>query len=264
MHTLATPRALRLHLGLDPADSADDARLSHTLQAASAHLERLAGRRFSPRRQFIAHYTDRQRAGTLLLRADLLALLGLADAVSGQPVPLESIICLPGGDGPHYGLRRADGGALPASLWVEGIWGWHDRWPEAWAASGDAVQDDPLAADARTIAVQDADGPGGGGHSPRFQAGQLVRAGAEYLRLLAVDSEANTLTALRGVSGTVAAAHSGQPAIDVYRPAPDVELLCLRWAAWLYREPDAAPGALPAALLAALEPLRRASVQTFA
>lgn len=256
MHTPATLHALRLHLGLDPADSADSARLVHALRAASAHIERLAGRRFSPRRETIVHQAG-ARGGALLLRADLLHLLALTDAASGQPVALENIVCLPAGAGPFYGLRRADGGALPAALAVDGVWGWHDRWPDAWAASGDAVQADPLPADAAALTVQDADGPASDGQSPRFQAGQLVRADDEYLCVLAVDAEANTLAVRRGAHGTAASAHSGQPALAIYRPAPDVELLCLRWAAWLYREPDAAPGPVPAALLAALDPLRR-------
>lgn len=259
MHTLATLHALRLHLGLGPADSADDARLVHALRAASAHLERLAGRRFSPRRESIAHRADAP-SNSLLLRADLLTLLALTDAASGQAISTESVVCLPEGDSPCYALRRSDGGAFPAALVVDGIWGWHDRWSDAWTPSGDAVQDDPLAADAVALAVQDADGPGGDGQNPRFQAGQLLRVGDEYLSLLAVDDETNTLTVLRGAHGTTAAAHSGGSAIAVYRPAPDVELLCLRWAAWLYREPDVAPGPVPAALLAALEPLRRSGV----
>ncbi|MGQ9887521.1 MAG: hypothetical protein ACUVSX_03430 [Aggregatilineales bacterium] len=259
MHTLATLHALRLHLGLGSADSADDARLAHALRAASVHLERLAGRRFSPRREAIVHRADR-RSRTLLLRDDLLALAGLTDAVTGQPIPLASVVCLPEGGGPFYGLRRADGAAFPAALTVEGVWGWHDRWAEAWTASGDAVQNNPLAADAATISVQDADGPAADGASPRFQAGQLLRVGDEYLRLLAVDAQSNTLTTARGAHGTAAAAHSSGSTIAVYRTAPDVELLCLRWAAWLYREPDAAPAAFPPALLAALEPLRRSRI----
>jgi hypothetical protein len=152
-----------------------------------------------------------------------------------------------------------DGGAFPALL-VEGIWGWHDRWPDAWAASGDSLQAGPLAADATVIAVGDADGPDADGVRPRFQAGQLVRLNDEYVCLLAVDTLANTLSVQRGAHGTSAAIHSGQPRLDVYRPAPDVALLCLRWAAWLYREPDAAPGPLPPALAAALDPLRRSGV----
>ena len=259
MHTLATLHALRLHLGLSPADSADDARLKQALRAASAHLERLAGRRFSPRRETIVHRSDPRQAA-LLLRDDLLHLLTLTDAASGQSIPLENVVCLPEGGGPFYGLRRADNGPFPAALAVEGIWGWHDRWPAAWAASGDAVQNDPLAAEAVTISAQDADGPAADGVRPRFQAGQLLRVGDEYLALLAVNAQTNALTVARGAHGTAAVAHSGRPPIDVYRPAPDVELLCLRWAAWLYREPDAAPDALPPALVAAIAPLQRARV----
>ena len=99
MYTPATLHALRLHLGLDPADSADEVRLSQALRAASAHIERLTGRRFSPRRETIAHRAGPDRT-TLLLRADLLTLVALTDAVSGQVIDLDRIECLPEGDGP--------------------------------------------------------------------------------------------------------------------------------------------------------------------
>ncbi len=121
---------------------------------------------------------------------------------------------------------------------VTGTWGWHERWSQAWRDSADAVQDNPLSSTATTLTVSDADGADSQQRSPRFQVGHLLRIEDEYLRVLAVDSGANTLTVQRGVQGTTAAAHAQTTAIEVYQPPREVESLCLRWAMWLYKEPD--------------------------
>ncbi|MBZ0297180.1 MAG: hypothetical protein K8L99_31765, partial [Anaerolineae bacterium] len=143
---------------------------------------------------------------------------------------------------------------------VIGIWGYHDRWGQAWRASGDSVQDNPLGASATTLSVSDADGADADSESPRFQVGQLLQIGTEYVWLLAIVE--NTLTIQRGANGTTAAEHALDSAISVYRPPLDVEMLCLRWAAWLYKEPDNRTFTItPSQLSAALNPLRRVGVK---
>jgi hypothetical protein len=110
--------------------------------------------------------------------------------------------------------------------------------------------------------VSDADGADSQAIAPRFQAGQLLRIEDEYLRVLEVDSMGNSLMVLRGVHGTTAAAHAQDTQIEVFQVAPEVETLCLRWAMWLYKEPDRGQVEdTPHSFIMALEGLRRTAVK---
>lgn len=255
MYTIATLYRLRQRLGLESA--AEEPRLLAALSAASAQLERLAGRRFVPRYATLEHNLPDLRV--VLLDDDLLELTALED------VDPADVIARPdsGLDGVISVLERRGGLPFPADhLLVSGIWGYHDRWSQAWRGSGDTVQANPLSDSSDTLIVADAAGSDADGESPRFQAGQLIRIEGEYLWVLAVDTETDTLTVQRGANGSTAASHAQGSAIHVYRPALDVEMLCLRWAAWLYKEPDQRGFAsLPAALSGAVGELRRLMVK---
>lgn len=267
MYTLATLDHLRRRLGLAADDTAEDDRLLRALQAASAEVERLTGRRYCPRRATIAHDINLFQATELLLTADLLAITALTNG-DGSALSAADYVTIPAeGDAP-IGVIRLTGGR--AFVWdetplqaveVSGIWGWHDRWSAAWIASADTTQDDPLAPGTTSLTVSDADGADSEAESPRFQVGQLLRIEDEYLWVLAVDSATNTLTVQRGAQGTTAAAHDQNTPIAVYRPPREVEMLVLRWAAWLYHEPDQREAQdIPLKLIRALEPLRRLAV----
>ncbi len=268
MYTLATLYQLRQRLGLSASDTSEDDRLLVALQAASAQIEQAAGRRFTPRLATIEH--DFTHADELLLRDDLLQLDTLTNG-DGSSMDTADVITLPEStlDGPISVLRLTgnqvfvwDESPLRA-VSITGVWGWHDRWSRAWRSSGDSLQDNPLSSSATTLTVSDADGVDSHQQTPRFQVGQLLRIEDEYLRVLAVDTNTNVLTVLRGVNGTTAAAHVQTTPIDIYQPALEVEMLCLRWAAWLYKEPDRNTFAIaPAQLTAALNSLRRVGVQT--
>ena len=86
-------------------------------------------------------------------------------------------------------------GSPLAAIQVTGIWGWHERWSLAWQSGVDSAQDNPLAASATMLQVTD---------SSRFEAGQLLRLGDEYLRLLAIDEARHSLRVLRAAQGTAA------------------------------------------------------------
>lgn len=256
MYTLATLNDLRDHLGFAAADTADDARLLALLEAASTQLEASTRRHFSPRLASIAHDIDLRNAAEIILREDLQQLSSVTDATGD--IALSRITQLRGAV-----LRLNDGSAFSyedtplAAVTVSGIWGYHPDWTNAFLTSGDTVQNSPLSNTATSLSVNDVTG---GGLRPRFQAGQLLRIGAEYLRVLATNSGSNTLTVRRGVRGTSAAEHASGTAIDIYQVPADVTLLCVRWAAWLYREPDMSANPAPPLLLNMLDGLRRISI----
>lgn len=251
MYTLATPDQLRSRLRLDPDDGADDERLWRALTAATARIERDSGRRFTPRRATLPHNPRHPR--DLILLDDLLQLQRLTNG-DGAGIDLRDTETLPAAAEGSVSVLRLRGERRfsgPAAVQVRGIWGWHERWSQAWRRDVDQLQDASLTAAATTLQVAD------GG---RFQPGHLLRLGDEYLRLLSRDTAGRRLQVQRGAQGTTAAAHSRGSAIDVYQPPPNVMLLCLRLASWLHREPDRSPAAdLPADVASELRALRRES-----
>jgi hypothetical protein len=268
MYTIATLYQLQQHLGLD--SGVDDDRLLFALQAASVHIERLAGRQFCPKVATIDHSLDPRRRNELLLSDDLLELDYLSTN-DGATYSLDDVLLVPGNDEPSAVIYLTGGNAftwddtsvLAAS--VTGTWGWHYDWSNAWCDSADVVKNASLGASDTTITVADSQAADAESQSPRFQVGQLLQIEDEYLRVLAITVNAgadDTLTVQRAVNGTTAAAHAQNTIIYSYQPVTNVVGLCLRWAAWLYREPDMpqGDGILPA-FMGELETMRRVSVR---
>lgn len=267
MYTIATLYQLRRLLALDAADTEDDDHLIAMLEAASTMMERIARRRFLPHIATLKHTLHLHNTSELLLRDDLLELTTLSNG-DGSIIDSSDILLLPNiGNEPASIIRLINGQAFSyedtphQAIEVTGIWGWHDQWGTAWLDSNDTVQDDPLSSSATSITITDADGTDAYGESPRFQVGQLLRIESEYMWVIAVDTTANTLTVQRGANGSTAAEHAASSSIEVYQPPFDIEMLCLRWANWLYREPDARMSDdVPGSLLAGLGYLKRVSV----
>jgi len=260
MDVLATLYAIRRHLGFAASDTAEDARLLAALEAASSTIERRTRRHFSPRVATIPHSINRQNVRDLLLTEDLLELQSLTNG-DGTSINIDNAIVLT-----SSAIRLTDGTAFIYSdtpedaVMVTGIWGYHPNWNVAWSNSGDTVLNNPLTAVATTITVNDVDALNSEG-APRFQVGQIVRIDDEYVRVLATDSALNHLTVSRGINGTTAASHTSGTVLEIYQPPLDVVTLCLRWAMWLYKEPDAPAWNLPPVLLDTLDGLRRISVR---
>jgi hypothetical protein len=252
MSTIANLETLKSELGLASADTSEDSRLLRLLKAASASIEGQTNRRFLPYQASIFHSINLRQPQEILLRADLLELQSLKNG-DGASISLDAVQILNDG-----ALRLLDGASFIytespiEAIELTGIWGYHPNWETAWASSGDTVQNNPLSASATTITVTDADAG--------FQVGQLLKIGAEYLLVKAVDSETNSLSVERGAQGTVAVIHNLGASIAIYQVPPNVENLVIRWALWLYREADKTISDLPQSLRTILASLRRISV----
>lgn len=266
MYTIATLYQLRQRLNLAASETADDPRLLATLQAAAAQIEHAADRSYCPRLATIQHSVNPRYTTELLLDDDLLELTSLANG-DGSAISLNVVLTLPA-EGPIAVLRLTGGNAFfwketpLRAVSVTGKRGWHDRWTEAWRSSSDTVQNNPLSSSATIMTVADADGLDAENETPRFQVGHLIRIDSEYLRVLAVNTATNILTIQRGVGGTTAASHTQNTAVYTYQPALDAQMLHLRWAAWLYKEPDNRGFSnAPADLVKGLVGLRRITVK---
>lgn len=261
MNTLATLHRLREHLGFASDDTTEDSRLRHALAAATTLIERYAGRCFVPYRATIAHSVNREDSTHLLLTDDLLALTSVTNG-DGSLIASNDIQLLPGSRLTLHNGAAFNYDSTPVNaIAVEGIWGWHDDWAQAWLSSGDTVQNNPLGSSATSLTVSDADGVDGNGLTPRFQVGQLLRLEAEYAWVTEVNPATQVLTIQRGMNGTTAADHAQNTSIEVYQPSRDAEMLGLRVAAWLYREPNTINGTyMPPMLRPMLDTLRRPRV----
>jgi hypothetical protein len=236
----ATLEALRRELHLpEDVPSPDDERLLDALRAATAWIDQACGRSFAPRVATLLHRGwSRTDAAELVLREDLLELTAVEDA-SGV-LPPDYIERVPA-RGPASLLRRTDGGVFTGRVHVSGIWGWHSGLSPLWLDSGDSIAGvGGISALDDTVLVTDVAGASSLGETPRFQIGQLVRAGGEYMVVTGTDPAADTITVQRGAQGTTAQAHPQGTPLDVFQPLPVVRMLALRIAAALARREPAA------------------------
>jgi hypothetical protein len=242
----------------------EQSRLYSTLVAATHQVELISGRFLMPRSLSIPHMVQRPASAELLLDEDLLELQSVTNGDS-SPIPLDSLEQVDCGllyalDGYQF-LRDNRGKAQPVV--VQGIWGWHDAWSEAWRASQDRVDGTLTPYSTSVIPVMDADASDPVDGTPRFQPGQLLKIGGEYMALQAVDAEENTLRVLRGQLGTSIATHEVGSAIHIYNPPPYLESLIVRWAVWLYQLPQYRQRtSVPADLMLEANALRRVSVKS--
>ncbi len=234
MYTIATLHEYRRHLALAADDTSADADLLRSLQEASHFIESTTQRRYCPRRATLRVDYDPTERDEIVLPDDLLELQGISD----QQGEIENarLRLLPQDADLPTSIVQIRGG-IQGALRIRGIWGWHDRLTTAWRASGEKLTSKTNATTS-TLTVVNAAGNDANGDSPRFQVGQLLRIGGEYLRIIDIDSAGRRLTILRGSQGTTASAHNSGLGIDVYAPPPAIVDVCLRYAELLMRSGD--------------------------
>lgn len=206
MYTLASLDQLHRDLDIPTAETSQDARLIACIEAASRALEQFTGRHFTPFKRVLAHTLPRDPT-TLILDDDLLELTQVRDGggvlapdtyTLWPPEPPYSLLTLRDGR-----VFSGDGGTRPIT--VEGLWGWHDSWRDAFRATGDWVRDTPLLFDAPLLHVGSASAADAQG-DPYFPVGALLRIGAgstaEYTRVTAVNAATQALTLRRADQGT--------------------------------------------------------------
>jgi hypothetical protein len=241
---IASTNDVRREMTDQTVEDGDLQSLYRTLRKVETRFVREVGYGFVPQRRTLTLFSphaDGRVAGdgaTLLLDTPLLAAEtvtnGAAGTVAASAYRLEARETL--------GLTPYDAVTLTAGVWaldgdipvtIEGIWGYHPAYDEAWLPSGDAVKTS-LAESASQLAVNDVDGPDAWGETPRFCPGQLLQIEAEWLEVVAVDTGTNVLTVRRGVNGSTAAAHDVDTAIDIWQADEEAVRAVARWTGLLF------------------------------
>lgn len=297
---LVTLWQLRDELGIADDETGDDKTLRRLLRDGGNWIETIyCQRRFDVRRETQAldyPIRPRQRFGSypvsaawmvselaavndasngiLRLKDDLLVALSVTNG-DGTAVAAGDFWYEPAATTPHFALRMKESASqawVPGSnnntrqcIPVDGLWGYHTNYEQAWADSLDTVEDNPLGASTTVITVNDADGLPEDSDELRFQVGQLLRLGtASAFELVALRvvtlGTPDRLTVKRGVNGTTAAAWPQDTPISIWRPELSVARGLMRLSTWLYRLKDVtfyerisilgtgtkvAPGAIP-------------------
>jgi len=234
MQSLIGLTRLTRHLGLE-ADSLDEnesQRLVLAQSAATDGLERLTGRWLLPRVLSVTLTPLARVRDSLALPHDLLELLSVTD--DGLVVPLDALEHTPDGL-----LRRTDGDAFRAeSVTVRALWAYHPEPTHAWRDSATQTTSVIGELSPGVVVVGTTDSSDSLGLTPRFDVGHMMRLHDELMRVIAVNRTTHTLNFARAVNGSSAGHHDIGTLIHLYTPPHDLETLALRWAAWLYRQPD--------------------------
>ena len=242
MHLTAitTLDAAKQQLQIDSSITVDDDLLRFLLDAASGMIARYTGRHFVPVRATRTYDAlgDHITATTLDLWADLLEASTVTNG-DGAEVQVDRCILHEQNSYPRWQIELVDtrwtySRHPQGAIAIDGIWGYHADYANAWIDTLDAVQAGGIDASATSIDVGNAGGTDAR-HRTRFAVGQVLRIDDEFLEVAEIDTSTDKLTVLRGVLGTTAATHDAGTQIASWAPPPEIEQVCISLVAWLYR-----------------------------
>lgn len=215
---------------------ADDALLASFIASVSRQIDTLAARYYYPRiethyfdvpvlRNWRAQYATAEAVmnGRLLLDDDLLEVTTFTNGdgstfTTGQyklyplnKTPKNEIAILPGAGAQWLPPSSGD---YEGAISIAGVWGYHADYASAWADTSGVLA---AGVDGSTTTWTATAGT--------IRAGYLLKAGSEYAYVRAVQagSTTDTLTVVRGVNGSTAAAHLiSVPLYRWYQPHLDM------------------------------------------
>ena len=241
MFNYVTLDSVKAHYRL-PDTTVDDDKLLDYIDWSSRLIENWKGRRYDPRvqtRVFDCPQANGSGFGVydfalataktnriLRLDDDLLEVVKL---LNGDSVEITDYVTEPANEYPknRIALRSSevfvpsdDGPEQAISL--SGIWGYHDRWAEAWSVLGALTGSLSASADEITVSG--------------VEIGQLLRLDTEYV--LVLDISSTTATVERGYNGTTAAVHASGTDIELFHPMSTIVQCCMRLVKWRYTQKD--------------------------
>lgn len=236
-------------------------------------------KRFTPSSMNVNNYTKLLTLSDYLLEPKTITVNGVAGTWGTD------ILAYPNdGQYPIRTLRIANPSSGPLQSWyprtvqpdsyweciaITGFWGMRTYYPSmGFFDSG--VTAPVMNAAQPTIVVTDVAGPDAYNRTPLFSPGNLLRIDDELMEVVKVDSPTKTLTLIRGMRGSTAAAHTAGTAIQIFEVEEDIANCATRQVGLLYERrasyqqittyPDGVSVTYPSDLLAEV----RATVQRFA
>ncbi len=233
--------------------TADDELYLQALYWATARIDELVEYPFVPMsetRWFDATRDNISRDGELSLYYPLLSITSVKDlngataltAWDGTSSGLATATYIPEpyGTSPYWSIQRMASGV--SAVWsqtysrkaiaVEGVWGYHSDYANAWLTAVDTVADaGGLDASVTTVTVTDANANNAIGLATRLSEGALIRINSEWMQV--VDVSSNALTVIRGVRGTTASTHDNGDNVDVFQVDPNINRACVRIVTYL-------------------------------
>lgn len=234
---------------LNAENTVDDADIMRGLLQVSRRIDQKLKRKlpFAPyreaRRFAITGSVINSIDGTLLFNMPLLSLTGvsagsttLTVGTNVQAYPVDSV--------PYYQLQlmgdawyswyRAYCSDVrgPQFATITGIWGYHSDYANAWQdvdALTEGINDSVT-----TLTVADVDGVSPWGDEPRISAGHLLQIDDEWMDVIATDTDDNTVTVIRGVNGSTAAAHEADATVSVFQVEDAIKRAVVRQVAFQY------------------------------
>jgi hypothetical protein len=204
----------------------DDSVIEHLLKSASRYIDTKTGRTFIPyveTRYFDVPGYDSLDSRLLELDDDLLEVISVVNG-DGVTIPSTEYSLRPKNRSPYNGIRLIDNstyywasdgaGDTHDVIAVTGIWGYHDRYTQAWETGSTLAEALDASETGFDVASESA-----------FSVGNIIRIDNELGYLSAVTTA--LLTSTRGENSSTAATHSTSTPVKIWRVMEEVKLACL-------------------------------------
>jgi len=202
--------------GENSIDTRDDAVIESLLRTASRYIDSKTGRRFTPyiETRYFDVPSEQLDLRSLNMDEDLLEVISVVNG-DGITIPSTEYTLRPRNRTPHLTIRLKDdstyywasdgAGDVHDIIEVNGVWGYHDRYSQAWLLGTTAAE----AMDVTETAYDVTSGL-------LFEAGDLIRFDNElgYVSSIAT----NTLTITRGENNSTATTHLTGINITIWQP----------------------------------------------
>ncbi len=242
---------LRQYIQLDSLASAnteDDALLFRLLNRASRAIDTYTRRKFYPtsETQFYDYVESRQ-----VKFGDDLVSLTAVKYLNGACTMGSGVMWMAAGrdwnrrPADRLILNKSSGsvfnftGTPQRAVEIDGVWGYHENWNDAWVDTG-ACLSASYAASGLSLSLAGAGSAGSGasdilGDYPRIAVGDLVKIDNEWMQVTGGAASGNgTVVVKPYANGTTAASHASGASITRFHPEPDIEWCALRLASWRF------------------------------
>lgn len=243
-----------------PNSQADDDWIVSQIPLVSQRIENMTRLRFVPWKElyyydaFGAHIDDVYRK--LDLGRPLLAPVTVIDALQNTLTLGTDFVIVPQ-DTPAFQLQRINtifgwsyGIGYGIGFWlapiqfqraiqVTGIWGYRQNYPiEGWTDSLQVVTNvSGMDASQTTFTVANVGGTDAYGRTPALSPGNTIQIDTEWMQVLAVNTNTNTVTVLRGINTpgfTSTATHAQNAKVYTWSVQPEIARAAARWIGYWY------------------------------